>query len=550
MKLKRISIEGFRGAPVPVELRLAEKSLCLLAENGRGKTTIVDGLELWSSADIRHYHREGYDLACVVNLDSSVASVTCETTEHPPLTRTLAAGVTSQFQPARPMAVGTTLPSPLPILRHRTMAEFMDMSPGEKKKTLLEFFGLAALTDFRQTLRTASTTAERAAKQARRAFQGEARALETLRAGREVVELAEELRGDARLSQAITSEENLLDLELEQLPAKAEPDRPSLVAALAKAVEEAEDDATAAWNEAVSKREVLIARSLSALVNAGERVLDDWEEATCPLCRQPKDRDELLQELRERAVQLREADDRFNLLERELADYRSRLSSLVSALDAVIRAAPERGWPESAKLHEARDRVQAHLASLATARSERKVCESSPVLDLPSFADLEAAARGSAHDERAPLALARLVRLQEQVRRINHAKRSAAAATSVSKAMDAFLEASDAGIRRAIEETIGRVGVLAADYYGRLVSTPVYSDVKLKYTTGRSGGVEFSLVFDNRHPVTPPQRVMSESQSNALGLALFLARLKVDPLTWPWSSTTSSTPSTLITAVV
>jgi hypothetical protein len=56
--------------------------------------------------------------------------------------------------------------------------------------------------------------------------------------------------------------------------------------------------------------------------------------------------------------------------------------------------------------------------------------------------------------------------------------------------------------------------------------------VKLKYTTGRSGGVEFSLVFDNRHPVTPPQRVMSESQSNALGLALFLARLKVDPLTW------------------
>jgi predicted ATP-binding protein involved in virulence len=44
VKLKRVSVEGFRGAPLLAELRLAEKSLCMLAENGRGKTTMVDGI--------------------------------------------------------------------------------------------------------------------------------------------------------------------------------------------------------------------------------------------------------------------------------------------------------------------------------------------------------------------------------------------------------------------------------------------------------------------------------------------------------------------------
>jgi ABC-type transport system involved in cytochrome bd biosynthesis fused ATPase/permease subunit len=49
VKIKKLSIEGFRGVPKHLEMRLDGKSLCLLAENGRGKTTIVDALEYWST---------------------------------------------------------------------------------------------------------------------------------------------------------------------------------------------------------------------------------------------------------------------------------------------------------------------------------------------------------------------------------------------------------------------------------------------------------------------------------------------------------------------
>jgi hypothetical protein len=55
----------------------------------------------------------------------------------------------------------------------------------------------------------------------------------------------------------------------------------------------------------------------------------------------------------------------------------------------------------------------------------------------------------------------------------------------------------------------------------------------LVYRDARSGGVEFELTYNASHSVSPPQRVMSESQLNALGLALFLAQLKTNS-TQPW----------------
>lgn len=530
MKLQRVEISGFRGAPVPLELRLGEKSLCLLAENGHGKTTIVDGLELWSSGDIRHYHREGYELDSVVNLDSQWATVTVETSLHPPLTRTLIVDKPSALQPSGPIAVDAAMPGPLPILRHRTMAEFMDMSPGKKKSVLLELLGLSGLTEFRQTLRSAATSAERTAKDAQRQAHAEGEALDVLRAGRDLLELAEELRCAAGLAHAIRMSSDLLGLAIEE-PSSTEPDRPGLVAALARVLAEASDNVTTDWNAAIEDRTLVAAGSLSALVAAGRRVLGDWAEATCPLCLQPKDRDELLNELTRRAAELESADRRLRELATELASYSGRIDSLDAALGNVIAAAPPEGWPETSKLDDARAALREHRAAVDAARQSRTPCPA-PVLDLPDLAKLEAAAAGSVTAGGRTRAVADLVRLRDQAARVCAAEARSAASTSVAAGVDALLTITDARIRGSIEDAIARIGALAADYYGRLVATPVYRDVTLEYRTARSGGIEFSLVFDGRHSVTPPQRVMSESQLNALGLALFLAQLKVNPQSW------------------
>jgi len=532
VKLKSATIEGFRGAPVPVELKLMGKSLCLLAENGLGKTTIVDALEFWSAGDVQHYHREGYQLDCVVNVDSEAALVRCETTSHPPLTRTLSGDTVSSLQPEGPMAVGATLPPPVPVLRHRTMAEFMDRSPGNKKKVLLELFGLEALGEFRQTLRTARTAADREAREAENRVQGEAAALDLLRRGREEVALAEGLRQEAKLVQPIGSESDLLALKLDTEAVTAEPDRPTLVADLARALEASVDEATEAWNGAVTDREIVVAQSVSALIAAGNRALDDWTEDTCPLCRQPKDRDELLAELRRRAGELRESEERFAILLQELNTHRDRLDSLLSAIERLLEASPPEGWPEPDKLEAARSKLREHLPALASAREKRTACPASPTLNLPELARLEEAARRATEGGRATRALADLVRLQETLRRLRETERRAEAAASVAKAMAALLDIADAEIRNAIEAVINRIGRVAADFYGRLVANPVYGDIKLEYRSERAGGIEFSLLFDGRHRVSPPQRILSESQLNAMGLALFLARIKVELQPW------------------
>ena len=532
MKIKTATIDGFRGAPAPVELRLAGKSLCVLAENGHGKTTIVDALEFWSVGDVQHYHREGYQLDCVINVDSEAAMVRCETTSHPPMTRTLSNGVASSLRPEGPMAVGATLPPPLPVLRHRTMAEFMDRSPGNKKKVLLELFGLEELGEFRQTLRTARSAADREDRDAKNRVQGEVAAFDLLRTGRELLALAEVLRQEAKLVQPIGSESDLLALKLDSEPVTAEPDRPALVADLARRLEASVDEATGAWNAALRDREIVVAQSVSALIAAGDRALKDWTEDTCPLCQQPRDRNELLAELRRRAGELRDSENRFAVLLQELDNYRDRLDLLLSAIERLLAASPPEGWPEPDKLEEARSQLRQQLSALAGARESRAACPASPTLRLPDLALMEETARRAAEGGHATRALADLVRLQETLRRLRETERRAEAAASVATAMAAVMDIADAEIRNAIEAVIKRIGGVAADFYGRLVANPVYSDIELEYRSEHAGGIEFSLLFDGRHRVSPPQRILSESQLNAMGLALFLSRIKVEPQPW------------------
>ena len=63
------------------------------------------------------------------------------------------------------------------------------------------------------------------------------------------------------------------------------------------------------------------------------------------------------------------------------------------------------------------------------------------------------------------------------------------------------------------EQPLG-TGALAADFYGRLVRNPVYSDIRLQYTAERSGGIEFSVLFDARLNISP--RTVEVHRANLL----------------------------------
>lgn len=109
---------------------------------------------------------------------------------------------------------------------------------------------------------------------------------------------------------------------------------------------------------------------------------------------------------------------------------------------------------------------------------------------------------------------------------------SAQEAANKESAANAAAKLTDEAVENAIQVALDRINEPLASYYTQLVGQPAYSDLRLKYIQARAGGIEFEFKWAERHNVRPPQRVMSESELNALGLALFLARLKTDPPSW------------------
>lgn len=531
MKIKRLLLEGFRGAPVALQISLAEKSVCVLAENGRGKTTIVDALEFWSAGDLAHYHREGYEIDAVVNVDSPGAAVTVETTAPPVLQRVIKGGRPGRLKPVGPAAVGHSPPPPLPVLRHRTMARFMDMTPGEKRKELLELIGFAGLTAFRQAIRTACTLAGEDVERAKRAETKERGALHLLLHGSSLLGEAERLRVEAGLTKPLTSEADVLELEVEGASAPV-PDRVALVAELAGASASVEsDESVTNWRDLVADQRLVDAHLLGDLIGASSQVLERWTTEACPLCEQPLVLEDLRTRLLRRSSDLAELNLRYEAARDALNDYAARLVALAVAAERVAGHPPPGGWTQELKLADLATWCRDRAAEMRAAVKDRNsiAAKSRPGLELDG---LRREAEAHAGADSTVRALAALVRLRDQAVRFGAAGTEAGKAKHVRGSVAKLLAAADRELERVTQDALQRLGTVAADYYGRLTANPIYTDVRLVHRADRAGGVEFELVFDGRHQIAPPQRVLSESQLNSLGLALFLARLKVEAKTW------------------
>ena len=534
MKLRAVSLSGFRGAKVRFDMSLPASGVCILAENGHGKTTIVDALEFWGSGDIAHLNREGCQLDSAVNVDSGSAEVVAETTTHSALKRTLRGRTASSLQPMGPVPVGIPLPPVLPILRHRTMADFMNKSPLEKLKALLELVGLQPLNGFRQEFVTAVNSAKGAAEAAERTAAGERGALAAGLAGRPLVDVAEELRVRAGLASPIRSESEISGLEFANVSPVAQEDLATQLAELARAAGECADDVTGRWNQAIASPRFVSDAALQAFLETADRLLPMLDCNECPLCGSPVDLAALRSGITPRLdeVVARQAEHRqlrgdlTGFIERcqRLASAATRVSANPRITDANI------GDDLRAVARELSDYVQC-------VESARDCVTNCPGMHDPAgrlhLDELALLSTNATHDDGAPAAaLARLAQLKEQYARTERSAKTALARRLVADQAAAVLTAIEEGIRAEIEAILARIGPTAANYYGRLVGSPVYSDLEVRYRPERSGGIEFALKFDGRHEISPPQRVLSESQLNALGLSLFLAELKVGGSPW------------------
>lgn len=530
MKLRSLVVEGFRGVPNKTELPLPPDGACILAENGQGKTTFVDALDILTSGDLKQYHREGYQLDSVVNIDAPFARISCETSTGERFSRVIEkSGVLPATIEGGRGPTRTRVP-PIPILRHRTMTDLMNKSPGDKRKELLELVGLSSLSDLRQALRTATNTAARDAEEAERSAESEHAAVQTLVGKQDVLPRAEELRVAADLDTPILAEPDLISLAFAGRP-EVRRGTQAVVAELARARGALDLAATGVWNAAIADQHSATEMLLADLLEVAGRVLRGWSDATCPLCSQETDTAALATRVGERLAAVSAARQRDVQLRRRMLSHRAQAAALAIAVQELMASPPANGWPDAKSLQTSVVQLQGYEAALGQAVEGRRAAPTFPTVSLPSDEALSAQVKGDAESSRLG-SLVALAVLQEALKRLRAAEKVAHARRTIASACSAALELVDDQVKREVEHAIARLGSQAATFYGRLVGDAVYSDVQLRFRAERAGGVEFVVTYAGRHAVSPPQRVLSESQLNGLGAALFLAHLKTDPVEW------------------
>lgn len=530
MKLKAIELAGFRGALPTLPIELNGKSLCIYGENGYGKSTIADALELWSSGDLVIFHRDRCGLDAAVHVDADEAVIVVQPEDSGRLRRTLKGTSVSAVEVVESPADVAKAPG-LPLLRHETVRDFIQKSAGEKKDELLDLIGLAPLNPFRDAIRNAKTEAKRAQEAAKTARDREQHRLSEKAEGRDVVEVAEELRQTAKLPKKVASLDDLRELELESGSQAPVPDRLGDVEKLARALEDAAATSTASWNELLADQEAVERKAVAALVREGRRVLPKWREETCPLCRQDYPRERLTTELEERVAELAEVEQRFDNAKAPLAEAARAWGALAAAIDTVLRNAPQGDWPNRSSLEAARASAREHADALEAASRETAPAPTAPELTLGGeIESMREAANAQVSPERK--AAVDLALLREQQLRLDEATAELAHSEAAERAVEALLKAADERIRTAIDDAIKGLGNLVARYYLKISGSQVYSDVELRYDPRRAGGTEFSTLYDGRSPFSPPQRIMSGGQLHALALAFFLARTKLEGGHW------------------
>ena len=159
-KLRKMDIEGFRGARLPVVLDFTStfKSVIVYGPNGSGKSTFSDAIEWFFSKRVNHLWREDcFEEAlrnlnltdaenAVIRLKFSDSELDCEHLLDGKL-NVKRSNKSTDFK----LYVDASAAERL-ILRYAELQEFITKTKGDKKKVIAEIIGFDDIVDFRNTL--------------------------------------------------------------------------------------------------------------------------------------------------------------------------------------------------------------------------------------------------------------------------------------------------------------------------------------------------------------------------------------------------------------
>ncbi len=165
IKIKKISITGLRGVKEKIELSLSEKSILLYGDNGTGKSSISDSLEWFFNDEVVHLAGSEIDLkdalrnssisetdASSIDIEFSKSTVNSNKTlinKKGKLTSEFSSK-SADFDSYVDVSQNENL-----ILRYQFLTDFIDKTKGDKLKSLSDVIGFAEVNKTKEVLKKA-----------------------------------------------------------------------------------------------------------------------------------------------------------------------------------------------------------------------------------------------------------------------------------------------------------------------------------------------------------------------------------------------------------
>lgn len=553
--------------PLDLEFGSTNKSVLVHGRNGAGKSTLADAIEWFFRRRVEHLWREDCYEESLRNLNLGDAEMTNVLIKFNDSildgTITLDAKLnaahsnkSSTFDSYISESQGERL-----VLRHADLQAFILKPKGEKKKFIADIIGYDAVIDFRDVLVSTLSRLEKDPEFASAKRDLERKRGELLAKFKGFVETEEQLYTTAntllepaKLGVTITDDAEYQAC-MKQLEGKlTQQDKGAKQAVLGevlKACDIGSDALSKAqkqvpafaeqYQEALQTKEKLIQLSIEYFLTQGRKILDEgWAETNvCPFCKEKVDFDHLKDELNVRIDELRVIREEFEATEK----YKDLAISSLSEVARQLQDLTARGG--SAKFSGGTMNSLAagmSLASQLTVTINEAFKRRSQLPEIGIFQETAgeilialANERVSVEQQINDLQLpGEEQALWDIIQGLRDLRAKFLDNLVLSKACSAFMKQiaslsrmkeAFVGIQNAaLQDALDVMSKDTKDFYLTMHPDEDVDDVKLRIVGEE--GVEFRYSFHKKE-TGPPLKYLSESHLNSLGIALFLASVKL-----------------------
>lgn len=568
-KIKTLELVGFRGSKNKLCLDLSDKtrSVAVFGDNGCGKSSITDAIEWFFSNRVDHLWREDCQAQALRNVklvDADNSSVSVEFVDGPPkATRTLNSKLASKLVPTA-KAVTEYLAqatSERIILRNQELMHFVAMRKGEKRKHVAEIIGYDAVTTFRDTIQQTLNTLRGTTDYVAAKKTVETHRAELLKQSGEIIAsdsayydvlnaLLEpfSLSLDTKSPEAVVACESTMKGRIKQedkakrkLKLKTLSEKLGLLEAELVTLSERRDGFLPKYHTLIQNLDELQKLYLAEFLKKGKSVLDHGEglDGTCPFCLTEQDLAALGANVEERIEQL-------ELTQASFAAVQVAMKEFVTTLGDVSRLCKDSrleadGSPCSDAFISELSRLDSAALSHAdgvptTCAAYQMVSEASQLVDSEKEIRASIQAQKKAvddaelqekltHEEDSIVELlGKIASIKEHFEGHQSDTRTIEAFETQIRTLqtifDEFVKVQTSAMQDALDIMSTDIG----RFYTAMHPNENADEVHL--TILGEEGVEFRYKFHGEE-VHPPMKYLSESHLNSLGIALFLASVKL-----------------------